>query len=91
MRIPEDVRRGAWSITRTGFDSTEVVLDDGTRVALQDRGTFEEGPVVWIRVYGAPSPFYARRVAERFGRIQEADVADDGAPSFSVVQIEVPS
>jgi hypothetical protein len=88
--VPPEVSRTAWSLTRTGFDSAEIVLEDGTRVALLDRGVFPDdgGRVVWIRVYGAPSPRYARNVAERFGRVTEADVSEDGAASFSVVQEE---
>jgi hypothetical protein len=63
----------------------EMILGDGVRVRGLDRGVFDEGRVLWILVYGAPSPRYARSIAERIGRVTEADQAEDGAASFSVV------
>lgn len=85
VQIPADVRPNVSRLTRTGFAEAELILDDGLRVRIQDRGVFEEGRVEWIRIYGSPSPHYARRVAERFGRVTEADEAEDGSRSFSIV------
>jgi hypothetical protein len=72
-----EILAGAWSKT---------LLADGVRVVRIDRGVFEEGRVLWLRIYGAPSSWYARNVAERFGTITESDEAEDGARSFSVVR-----
>ena len=87
MRL-EEIYRGAWSRRKIDDEIEEVVLSDGTRVVWTDRGVFPEdgGRVLWLRIYGTPSPWYARNVAERFGRITESDEAEDGARSFSVVR-----
>lgn len=68
-------------------DWREMILGDGVRVRGLDRGVFEEdgGRVLWLRIYGSPSPYYARKIAERIGRVLEADQAEDGSESFSVV------
>jgi hypothetical protein len=81
-----EILRGAWSKTVLEDGSVELVLSDGIRVVRTDRGVFEDGRVLWILVYGAPSSWYARNVAERFGRITESDEAEDGARSFAVVR-----
>lgn len=88
----EEILRSAWSKRLLEDGSVELVLSDGVRVVRTDRGVFDEGRVLWLRIYGAPSPWYARNVAERFGTITESDEADDGARSFSVLRpAELPS
>ena len=80
-----EILRDAWKRSTTPDGDDDWILSDGTRVVRTDRGVFEEGRVYWLRIYGTPSPWYARNVAERFGRITESDEADDGARTFAVV------
>ena len=84
----EEILRGAWSRTLFGDGDEEMILSDGVRVLRTDRGTFPEdgGRVYYLRIYGAPSAWYARNVAERFGTITESDEAEDGARTFAVVR-----
>lgn len=85
MRIREIVR-DAWWRRRLDASTEETLLSDGVRVVWTDRGVYEDGRVLWLRIYGSPSPWYARNVAERFGRITESDEAEDGSRSFSVLR-----